>query len=472
MADDLDTSGAVPFPEALNDLAGRIAELLAAEDVDAGRLERTFALRERLVEPIGAHLAESGQAKEADLVKRLFLAAEEYAVCFHTQPEGRDERRKRAEALLGRVRRELLAGQDRQGEMEQLLDDIRRWQWKATLDANGRIAFATGSGASVPPRGAILHKVGPKVIEQAIAAQRPYADAVRPRDARGEPGGLVNVRDAKRVIVVGDLHGNYANLEAILRDKDNLESVVEGRAHLVFLGDAVHPSSAKKTSEKDYEDSFAVMLLAMTLKAENPFNVHYVLGNHDNAHAGGSPVSKKSVRQDSAFEGFIREKVAPSVLERYREFVLRCPAAVRAFAPGGALLFVHASLSGRILNDEGLINVFVKGRQNPALYDLLWGREFCAERVQELAGRLGCRFVVAGHTVPTRERAERYGFSPIAPPAFGQVGPVQIILNSQSAAIGYMDIDMERPLPESVSELAAPGGAAACRMLRPRRKQG
>ena len=470
MPDDKDTSGAFSLPEALNDLAGRIAELLGAEDVDADRLGRTFALRERLVGPACSHLAESGKAKEADLVKRLFLAAEEYAVCFNAQPEGRDERRKRAEALLGRVRRELLAGQDRQGEMEQLLDDIRRWQWKATLDANGRIAFATGSGASVPPRGAILHEVGPAVIEQAIKAQRPYADAVRPRDARGEPGGLVNIRGARRLLAVGDLHGRYDNLEAILRDKDNLRSVIEGDAHLVFLGDAVHPPSSLFNTDKHYEDSFAVMLLIMTLKAENPFNVHYILGNHDNAHAGGPPVGRRSVRQDSDFERFIRRRIAPSVLDRYREFVLNCPAAVRAFAPGGAILIVHATLSDRILNEEGLVNVFAKGRLSPALNDLLWSRDFHPARIEGLASRVGCRFVLGGHTPPTPKRAAHYGFAAIGPPAFGLVGDVQMILNAQARAFGYMDIDLSRPLPQSVTELAAPDGAYACRMLQPKDK--
>lgn len=460
------------FAALVNELVAFIAELLNRETIESETLQRVFGLRERLVEPIRDSLKDSGDKKGAELVMRLFLAAEEYAVSFDSRPQARDELRKKAEVLLRRVRRDLLADRDEEAEVEALLDDIRKWQWKATLDANGRIAFATGSGAAVPPRGDILHKVGPQVIEQATKAQRPYADAVRPRDARGEPGGLVNIKDARRLIVVGDLHGRYDNLEAILRDKNNLKSVIDGDAHLVFLGDAVHPSSSRHNTDERYEDSFAVMLLIMTLKAENPFNVHYIIGNHDNAHAGGLPVGKKSVRQDSSFERFIREQIDPSVLDRYREFVLNCPAAVRVYAKDGAIAIVHATLSDRILSDQGLVNVFVKGRRSKALEELLWSRDFDPARIEDLARRVGCKFVLGGHTVPTLSRAERFGFDPVGPPAFGQVGRVQLILSAQSDVFGYMDIDLARPLPDDVMDLSAPDGKYACRMLHPKKEKG
>jgi hypothetical protein len=268
------------------------------------------------------------------------------------------------------------------------------------------------------------------------------------------------------VIVVGDLHGRYDNLESILRDKDNLKSVIEGDAHLVFMGDAVHPPSSRQNTDRHYEDSFAVMLLIMTLKAENPFNVHYIIGNHDNAHVGGWPVGRAGSRQDSTFEEFIRQNVHESVLERYREFVLNCPAVVQVEAADGAFLIVHATLSDRILNEKGYINVFVQGRRSQALEDLLWCRDFDAERIRRLAGRAGAKFVLGGHTVPTPMRAEKYGFEAIGPPAFGKVDNVQLILCAQNDVFGYLDVDLTRPLPEQVSDLQAPDGKSAFRILR------
>ena len=457
--------------DAVNDLVGFVTELTGKEALGGDALERVFGLRERLVLPVCQYLEKRKYDKSAKQVMALFRATEEYAVCFGHDPDGRDNRRSKIEVLARRVRRDLLGDEDRQGEMEKLLDDVRQWQWKATLDANGRIAFATGTGVAVPARASILREVGPKVIDQAIKAQRPYSDVVRPRDVRNEPGGLVNIKDAKRLIVAGDLHGRYDNLEAILRDKDNLKSIVDGEAHLVFVGDAVHPASSRHNTDERYEDSFAVMLLIMTLKAENPSNVHYIIGNHDNAHAGGWPVGKKEVRQDSTFEKFIRQNVHASVLERYREFVLNCPVAVRAHAPNGAILIVHATLSDQILNEEGYINVFLKGRRSKALEDLLWSRDFDPGRIEDLAERVGARFVIGGHTAPTRERADRYGFSPLGPPAFGQVGHVQLIVSALSDVFGYMDIDLTRRLPRDVGQLMAPDGKPACRMLQPRKNE-
>ncbi len=239
------------------------------------------------------------------------------------------------EGLKSRVRRELLPKSDREAEVEHLVDEIRKWQVKTTLDANGRLVYSTAGGAVVPPRDLIGTQVGISVIEQAVKAQRPYEDKVRPRDSRGEPGGLILIEGGRQAIVVGDLHGRYDNLESILKDRDNLQEIVSGNAHLIFCGDAVHPRSSQMESPEAYEDSFCVMLLIMTLKAENPFNVHYLIGNHDNAHVGGPPASRGQVQQDEMFKKFVSEKFGASVFKHYCRFVANSPVAAKVKTPNG-----------------------------------------------------------------------------------------------------------------------------------------
>jgi len=457
------------LPDLINDLIGRITELLAQEEFDNLMLTRVYRMREDLVEPACAFLrGRKEKSRRAKLIEDLYDAIEDYVVFFVKEPEKRRVRKRKVQALKLQVRRRLLGELDEEGALEQLLDDIRQWQWKTTLDEDGRIAFATGSGVAVPGRGNIIHEVGPKVVEQAIKAQRPYADKVRPRDLHGKPGGLVVLRGIDRLIVVGDLHGRYDNLEWILRDKHNLKSVIDGESHLVFTGDAVHPRSSRMNSDEAYEDSFCVMLLIMTLKAENPFNCHYLIGNHDNAHVGGYHVGRGTVQQDAAFEKFIKRKFGASVLERYREFVLNSPAALIAHAPNGAILLVHATPAQRVLNDQGLVNIFVQGRQNPALRELLWGRNFNPNIIGDSAERVGARFVIGGHTVPSLRNAKKHGFEAIGSPAFGQAGDVQIIMSAQCDVFGYMDVDLTRPLPEKIGDLKAPDGRHACRIIKPR----
>jgi len=454
--------------DAVNEMIARVRSLTAQTEFNPLMLERVYRLRDDLADPLCRVLLRHEYRAAAAAVLSYYTAVEEYVVFFLKEPEKRDERRGKVEALERRMRRQLLSKADAEGEVERLLDDIRQWQWKTTLDESGRIAFATGSGTAVPARSQILQQVGPQVIAQAVKAQRPYADEVRPRDLDGNPGGLLVLRDAKRLIVVGDLHGRYDNLEHILRDGNNLKAIIDGDAHLVFMGDAVHPRGARIHSDEAYEESFCVMLLIMTLKAENPANVHYVLGNHDNAHVGGSPLLRGKVRPDLLFEAFFNEKVSTGVVEGYREFVKACPVAVRAHATKGALLLVHATLSGMLVDEETLINIFVKGRQNELLEDLLWCRQFDANWIRRGAGRVGASLVIAGHTIPRERNARALGFEAVAPPAFGKVGRVQLMVDSQFDVAGYLDIDLTQPLPGDVTQLRAPDGRSALRMIRPK----
>jgi hypothetical protein len=279
---------------------------------------------------------------------------------------------------------------------------------------------------------------------------------------------LLVLKGVRSLLVVGDLHGRYDNLETILRDRNNLKRVIDGEAHLVFTGDAVHPRSSQLNSDEAYEDSFCVMLLIMTLKAENPFNVHYMLGNHDNAHVGGRPVGRGDVQQDAVFERVLSRRFAPSVVERYREFVRNSPAAVRAEAADGSILLTHANVSPLVLNDQGLVNIFMQGRRAKALNDLLWLRDFDPGRVARDAARVGARLVVVGHTVPAAVNVSRYGFEPVHPPAFGRAGKTLLIVNAQCDVFGYLDVDLRQPLPADVVDLKAADGQPAMRVLAPK----
>jgi Calcineurin-like phosphoesterase len=454
----------------LNDLIGRINDLVGEEQYSDFMLERVFRMKDSLVNPILAELKKDEAKKDgARELAALAAAVEEYVVCFKAEPGRRDERRKRIQGLKGAVRRRLLSEDDQEAEIELLLDEIRQWQVKTALDANGRIVYSTADGKQIPPRSIIAERVGDKVIERAVNALKPYSEKVRPHDLRGNPGGLVIIDNAQRCIVVGDLHGRYDNLVNILRDKNNLEDIMSGNAHLVFTGDAVHPRSSKQNDARAYEDSFCTMLLIMTLKAENPFNVHYLVGNHDFAHVGGRPASRGEVRQDELFEKYTMKQFGKSVFEHYREFVRLCPILLKVKAPNGYILMVHAGLSKDVRSEQGLINIFMKGPQGPELTEMLWSRRYDdREAIAKSLENVGARFMVVGHTPPTKRRAERYGLEVIGEKVFAHVHHLKVIINAQNNIFGYLDLDLTRPLPDDVTDLQAPGGRPAYRMLRPR----
>ena len=248
----------------------------------------------------------------------------------------------------------------------------------------------------------------------------------------------------------------------------NLQDILSGETHLIFTGDAVHPRSSAAESPEAYEDSFCVMLLIMTLKAENPFNIHYLVGNHDNAHVGGRPAGRGQVRQDKLFHKFVTEKFGEAVFEHYREFVMNSPVAAKVKAPNGYVVLVHAGLTPRVLSEQGLVNILVKGRQGPELQELLWSRNYERETLERCLTNVGARFIIAGHTSPTKQRAERYGLELLVEGVFAHVHGLQIILNAQRNIFGYLDFDMKRPLPADVTELRASDGRSAFRVLRPK----
>jgi hypothetical protein len=340
------------------------------------------------------------------------------------------------------------------------------WLWKLGFDKRGRLAYSTPEGKTFPARSLTAEKVAPRVIEEALEAQRPYSSEIRPLNVLNQPGGLVRISTGERAVIVGDLHGRYDNLELILRDKGNLKDVLSGKAHLIFTGDAVHPRSSTQSGDQPYEDSLCVMLLIMTLKAANPRQVHYLLGNHDAAHAGGMPTLRRDVRLDEMFRKVITRKFGQAVYDRYAEFLHNVPAAAKVAMPNGHVLVLHAGQSERILNEQGLINIFVKGRQSKALQDVLWTRNYDRKELKAFLARVGARFIISGHTGPTKARAQRYGLTLLLEGVAAHAHDLQVIIMAQANTFGYADLDMKRPLPQRVTKLIAKDGRKAIRVFR------
>ncbi len=457
--------------QAAKEFLDRVTELASEDSFGPDVFESIHALRARYVDPLCGFLSQREKyRKAAEDVMGLQRAIEELVFTFEIEPDKRQDRRDQLERCKVAVRRVLVAGDDRESEVQELLADVRRWQWRTRVDARGRIVFATPSGARVPAKGDIATQAGPKVIEMAAKAQRPYADSVRPRDRRGQPGGLVIISEGQRLVVVGDLHGRYENLERILKDRNNLASIIDGDTQLVFTGDAIHPPSSLYNDDDAYNDSFAVMMLIMTLKAENPDNIHYVIGNHDNAHVGGEMAGRGSVRQDTAFEKFITDKFGEGVLERYRQFVARSPLALKANFGSHHMLLLHATVPHKVHRDSDLTDILIEGRRSKKMRDLLWSRQYDDETLDNVAEGMGVKLVVSGHTTPQPQKMKRYGLELIAPPVFAHYKHRQIIVNAQTNRFGYLDLDLTQEMPAKVSALRAPGGKAAFRVISRRAK--
>lgn len=104
-------------------------------------------------------------------------------------------------------------------------------------------------------------------------------EAYRPRDMLGRPGGLLNLPDDALPVVVGDLHANLDNLLKVASENACLDSLRQGEACLVILGDAVHPEGDRDLSQMD--SSLLMLDMIFKLKIRFPGKVFYLRGNHD-----------------------------------------------------------------------------------------------------------------------------------------------------------------------------------------------
>ncbi len=152
-----------------------------------------------------------------------------------------------------------------------------------------------------------------------------------------QEGKVVDLRGTehgrKEVIVLGDLHGNYANLEAIL--KNGVEKKIEdGEAILLITGDAIHPAiqgirgfSGKEPHDKISEisetaDSIKTLMKIMDLKIKNPANVYYIMGNHDAPYYFRTT---KPIHQNTQFQNAILARYGQKARELYIKFLDQSP---------------------------------------------------------------------------------------------------------------------------------------------------
>lgn len=99
------------------------------------------------------------------------------------------------------------------------------------------------------------------------------------KDVMGNPGGVLELPENVTPVIVGDLHARIDNLLTILSEHAVLDSLENGTAALVIIGDAVHSEEPGKLDEMD--SSLLMMDLIFRLKLQFPERVFYIVGNHD-----------------------------------------------------------------------------------------------------------------------------------------------------------------------------------------------
>lgn len=156
----------------------------------------------------------------------------------------------------------------------------------------------------------LLQKVNTLMIDEAF----------RTRDARGLPGGLLQLPAQLTPIIVADLHAQIDNLLTVLSQNAFLDELFEGTAALIIIGDAVHCEIDGRLHEM--AGSILMMDFIFRLKMRFPQQVFYLRGNHDSF---SSEITKDSVPQGELWAEELRNQRGEAYLAAMREFYDRLP---------------------------------------------------------------------------------------------------------------------------------------------------
>jgi len=169
----------------------------------------------------------------------------------------------------------------------------------------------------------------------------------RPRNSQGQPGTLVKLPDEVTPILIGDLHAKIDNLMNILSENQFLESLENGSACLIILGDTVH--SEKEDQMEDMTGSMLMMDFIFKLKTRFPNQVFHIRGNHDSF---APDVSKGGIPQGLLWEKHLVDERSVRYKQEMDRYYDQLPYVVLA----KDFLACHASPPSRTVNLEMLIN--------------------------------------------------------------------------------------------------------------------
>ena len=252
------------------------------------------------------------------------------------------------------------------------------------------------------------------------------------RATPGRKGHVVTPLDCTEVMVVGDLHGNIGQFQALLKIADLgnhpdrhlvLQEIIHGKFRYPTGGDKSH----------QLVDLFAA------LKCQYPKRVHCLLGNHELAQWTGRKVIKADEDLNALFEQGIAtaygEQFAPTLYHAYIELFQALPLVLRA---PNRVLISHSLPSAHVmqlfdparLEQEDFEDVDLG--PGGSVYSLLWGRDNSRQNVADYLSKMDADLLVSGHIPSDR------GF--LVP------NDLQVIVDCAESPGGYVLFPGDRPI--------------------------
>ena len=184
----------------------------------------------------------------------------------------------------------------------------------------------------------------------------------RHKDSLGNPGCLLELPGHVTPIIVGDLHAQLDNLLTVLSENAFMDSLENGTAALILLGDAVHSEQPGRLEEM--ESSLLIMDLIFSLKIKYPQQVFFIVGNHDSFQ---QELMKKGVPQGMLWKKHVVASRGEAYKEQLELFYQQSPLLVLS----ADFIACHAGPARRKVSRE----IIVEAHQFPDIvHDMTWSR--------------------------------------------------------------------------------------------------
>jgi calcineurin-like phosphoesterase family protein len=216
------------------------------------------------------------------------------------------------------------------------------------------------------------------------------------RATPGRKGRLVELADASDVLVAGDLHGNIANFQRLLKTA-NLAA--HPRRHFV-MQELIHGSFRYADGS---DKSHQAVDLWCALKCQFPTRVHFIPGNHELAQYTNRPIAKSDLDLNANFLDGVRSaygRHADDIYKAYLDLFRVLPVALRSpnrvfishSLPSATTMegFDAAALSR---DDQTDADVLPGG----AIFNMSWGRDVSPANVEAYLKKVDADWLVTGH---------------------------------------------------------------------------
>jgi hypothetical protein len=254
------------------------------------------------------------------------------------------------------------------------------------------------------------------------------------RATPGRRGRVVYLLDATEVLATGDLHGNIANFQRILRVA---KLANHPRRHLV-MQELIH---GKTTYAEGGEKSHQAVDLWSALKCQYPTRVHYLPGNHELSQWTNRLIGKDNEDLNANFRDGVRSAYglhADAIYAAYLELIAALPLAIRT---ANRIFFSHSLPAAGVLPQfdyarlENADHEPADFQSGGLVYGLVWGRDTSAENAANFLRKVDADWLISGH-IPCAD-------------GFAVPNEQQVILDCMGSPAAYALFPADRPLTTS-----------------------